>query len=465
MVMFTQQLGQAQAQAAPGNNAVFNSSGGVTFSAAWIDASGYWTTGIPDFCGIINGILTQSSYPASGAVIDARGLVYPGGSQQGQTLRCTVSDPFQAVSKPSTILLPAATIPVLATWTLPNNTKIIGEGAGTILLADSSLRPGYMIEMGSSSSCPQEGCSGVGVEHVFLDATNNSGVNGIHNQFSQTPSYVNDVNFFDFSLTGLRIEGPSAGAPGAIDSGPYTNISYHAISGATCGSRSPCPICVDVEAQTRGLHGVTCVGNANTNQAGVPGITVNASNNSVEDIHVESFWDGIEVGDTTNAVSNVLVANVTGSTARITNAVHICGTHPSSSFGACQFSGSLSDVTVLNVSLAKNVMVATSTTTVQDDVTTTSIVRPSCTSACTPTTTAKYVLGEGLGLGFSRFATTPSATNSSTGSTAVPTWGVGSSSVANQACQTPGALYSKVTGGTNGAVLVCTTALTWKTIP
>src|SRR4029077_5091461 len=115
----------------------------------------------------------------NGAVIDARGL-YDSGNHNAK-IKCTV-DPFGSLGQPpppAPILLPSATIPISATWTLPNSTRIVGQGSrtavsgvsgadSTMLSADASLS-GYMIEMGSS--CPTEGCTSVAVEHLELDAT------------------------------------------------------------------------------------------------------------------------------------------------------------------------------------------------------------------------------------------------------------------------------------------------------
>jgi hypothetical protein len=481
----------AHAQGAvTGNKAVYGTNG-VTFSKVWIDASGYWTTGTPDLCGIINIILTQnySQYP-NGAVIDARGLVFPG---QRSPIRCTV-DPFQGVgaTSPSTILLPAAVIPVSTTWTLPNNTKIIGEGVGTLLSAQAQFTGSYMIEMGSSSSCPAEGCSGVGIEHLKLEAGGNTGVNGIHNQYSQTPSYVNDVILSDFTGTGLRIEGPGGTAPGAIDSGPYSNMTYipPMKAGPDCNSTS-CPLCVDIEAQTRGIHGFTCRGNQYTanqqNGQGYPGIVVNASNNTLEDIHFEAFWDAIEVGNTSSAtpVSNVVISNVTGSPSdtestctqqpsgnlcQVHNVVHICGPNFNSGSGHCPITGgTVSDVTILQADDFLDVQ-PPATNVIQDDVTGTTLVRLSSTSP--PTTVGMYVLGEALGgnAGHTRFAVSPAPTgNFASSSTVVPTWGVGTVGVATQSCSTPGALYSNTQGTSSGnAVFVCTGSsgsFAWQPIP
>jgi hypothetical protein len=133
------------------------------------------------------------------------------------------------------VLFPASAILITATWTLPNNTKISGEGLNTLLKAiDPDPQHHFlgtaMISMGSLDSCPSEGCSGVAVEHLFLsDQTNSTqgSLNGIVNNYLQTPSYVNDVKLINIRLTGLLIGGSG---PGAIDSGPYSNINFTASS-------------------------------------------------------------------------------------------------------------------------------------------------------------------------------------------------------------------------------------------
>jgi hypothetical protein len=102
---------------------------------------------------------------------------------------------------------------------------------------------------------------------------------------------------------------------------------------------------------------------------------VKASNNSIEDVHLEAFWDGIEIGDTLSDVSNVLVSNVQAATSQnrfkqnlpggMTNAVHLCGPN-NGSFGACQNHARLTDVTILQAANQSNPAPLNS---VQDDVT------------------------------------------------------------------------------------------------
>jgi hypothetical protein len=123
-----------------GQDAVYNSTGGIVGSPSFIDASMFLRgTQGRDLCDTIYGILSSSfgsTYPAAGAVIDARGI-------SGATnLTCTHGTPWSegssSVSLPSTILLPATggstpTPIIIATpWVIPSNTHLIGETLKTL---------------------------------------------------------------------------------------------------------------------------------------------------------------------------------------------------------------------------------------------------------------------------------------------------------------------------------------------
>jgi len=217
-----------------GQNGVYNAtcnnnSPGVVGSAAFIDASQFGNVRT-DICAVLNGILSGSStqYPASGAVIDARGL--PGNTQTSMT--CSIS-PWAGITNPppSTILLPATTgaapITIPSTWSLPPNTHLIGEGdsilptgltLGTTLQAQSGFTPGTaMISLGLSSHCTP--CTGISVENLTLDGQGQS-IDGIDNGFAQDLSYVDHVGLFRILGSGLAISGT------ANYSGPYSNINF-----------------------------------------------------------------------------------------------------------------------------------------------------------------------------------------------------------------------------------------------
>jgi hypothetical protein len=472
LLMSSPLVSVAQSQ---GNNAVWASSTSLAGSPAFIDASTFYTgsTG-PDICQVINGILNSATgygtYPATGAVIDARGiLTLPNGMSGGGSQPCSIN-PFQSsggsgtlVSVPSTVLLPASTLLVSVTWVLPSNTKIVGEGQYTTLKAHS-FTSGDIVDMCGSSGP----CTGVSIEHLNVSGpvctmtpTSNS-LNGIVNNYAQGGSYVNDVGTCDIGLTSLKI------TSNASNSGPYSNLSLNVAntSSTSCsgGLGGSCPACVDIEAQTKGLHGVTCIGDKGVaggqgNSKEDAGIYVNYSNNTVEDVHIEAFWDGVEVGDTSaSTVTNVVLSNVNGgqSVGPVTNVVHICGTtHPNSgTFGTCAVAGTVTDVTILQATQDGDGN--SDSTSVLDDVTGTSIAAP---SAAASSMAGFYSLGEQVvSGGYSRFSTSPSATNTTTLSTMVPTWSAGGTmtSITGDSCSTPGSIYSNTDGGSTTSVYVCT---------
>lgn len=177
-----------------GQNGVYNptcnnGSPGVVGSSAFIDAS-MFPAGGRDFCGVLKAILTSTSYPPAGAVIDARGL--PGAT--GTSMTCSAS-PWAGISNPppSTILLPAGTIIIPGTWVLPNYTRLVGAGdaldylstgtvsVGTTLQACKSSINGCsfnsnetdMIDLGTSPLCGPA-CNSVSVENLTLDGLGQS---------------------------------------------------------------------------------------------------------------------------------------------------------------------------------------------------------------------------------------------------------------------------------------------------
>jgi hypothetical protein len=415
-----------------GNNTVYNSAGtpSPTGSPAFIDASTFSGT---DICTVINGILTSTltTYPAAGVVVDARGVVPLSGSGgPPNSQNCSVN-PFAGVTVPSTILLPSSTIVLTTTpWVLPSNTRIIGTGFYTQIVA--GFTTGDVIDMCSSTA--SSACSGISIEHLSVQSAQICSTNpsntlyGIVNYYAQSSSYIDDVGICGMGLTGLRI------TSNATNSGPYSNLNIATMmipSTPYCsGGLGSCPACVDIEAQTRGLHGITCIGtrgvggNAGNDLItnGDAGIYANFSNNTVEDVHIEGFFDGIEVGDSTSNVGNVVLANVTGGygAARTRNTIHICGSDFTigSQFGNClnyppSGNSPNGSVTVLGATDVNNGGGTNynGSTSIQDDVTNTSIAAPVGVAGTTGVTTAIYAVGAQVGSGsggISRFSTNPS---------------------------------------------------------
>jgi hypothetical protein len=191
----------SRANAQTGQNAVYNVSGTTVSSPAFIDASMFPALG-RDFCGVLAYILNPSHgvMPSVGAVIDARGL--PGTT--GTSMTCS-ANPWAGITSPppSTILLPAGTIVTSATWILPSNTHLIGEGeatlpgttpdVSTIQASDTFSTPGPFIQFGSSSVCGPSQCSGISVEKLSLDGLGGS-FYGIVNGYAGTDRLANRLN-------------------------------------------------------------------------------------------------------------------------------------------------------------------------------------------------------------------------------------------------------------------------------
>jgi hypothetical protein len=410
-----------------GQNGVYNATcnngnPGVVGSSAFIDASMFPATG-RDFCGVLKFILSSSTYPPAGAVIDARGL--PGTTQTSMT--CTAS-PWAGITNPppSTILLPATTgaapIVIPSTWSLPPNTHLIGEGdgtspwgftPGTTLLAQSSFTAGTpMISFGQSSRCTS-GCTGISVENLTLDGQGQS-IDGIDNGFSQDSSYADHVGLYRILGTGLSVSGT------ANNSGPYSNINFDL--GGDSGTSSTICASINGLSRTRGIHGLSCISESNVPPAAV---LLDSSNNSIEDVRIVGFYDGIRVGANANALSNVLI-NIIGDTTAMGPTpiivVHIFSSH------------TVSDLSIMG---ANNAGGSNGTITLKDEVT---------GAQLTDTSVGIYALGESASGGYSRFTTSPNA----------PTWAVGTGFPSNNTACTRGSLYSCIGGSTS-----CNSAALW----
>jgi hypothetical protein len=371
-----------------GYNAVFNSSGPVP-SAAFIDASAFSTSG--DICTRIHAVLTNG-YPASGEVIDARGII--------PTQPC-LTNPWATVTAPSTVLLPAGTIQLAAQWVLPNGTRIIGMGAGkpgtaavTNLQAQSGFPSGMaLIRMGTTASDQN-----ISVEDLRIDGGTAS-VNGITNAFGHEGSYVRRVSFVDITANALSI------TSGAANSGPYSDISFF--------NSSLTAICVSIQAPSRGIHGLRCSGNSSS--IAPAAVLLDSPGNFLEDVQIDNFTDGVAIGKRSPTQNDALF-NIQGGS-NVTNVIHI--------FSAF----SVSDINVMAVGAGG------ATNTIADDQTRTTLAASSKASV------GVYILGERVGPGFSRFTTSPD----------VPTWVSGNAAIpASTSCSQSGSLYSNTTGTSGG---------------
>ncbi len=435
LALTTRGATQTISPAPQGEKAVWSNSSTIVGSVTVIDASAFCTSAVGsacsgtgtfiDFCQVVQYALTHlpMTVSSSGVVLDARGIVPAGHGPQG----CSV-DPFNGVSYSGsiTLLLPPTRLEMHHEWRLPSNTRIVGEGALTNLQAQSNftLYPdgsNAIVEMGAVA-----GSTGVAIEHLVIDGTTpvgSIGLSGIYNANAQDSSYVNDVTIRagaavsnqSTTTTGLFV------GQGAANSGPYSDVQFvgvaHCTSGTNCTQQSLCTCrptaCVKIQAQTRGLHGITCIGmNALNNGSFVPATTpaaaiyLDASSNTIEDVHVEGFFDGVVVGDnadgeggtvTGNTLTNVVAGYGNGP---IQNTVHIC--NPNFSYGgtnlsACSSSTSLSatDLSILDAeSIGQGSSNGVPATTIQDDLTGTMTTATTINSSPFLAYVGKYVLGE-----------------------------------------------------------------------
>jgi hypothetical protein len=271
------------AEAQAGNNAICTSStqtqcGPTTASPAFIDASVLQRQ--HDFCNTIYRILAATGHPSTGEVIDARGISANLTCANGTTPWFNGST-FANV--PSTILLPAGTITIPSTWVLPGGTKLIGEGSEIhgvpipptvsgptmIQACTNSISgcptnfSGTMIQFGAPL-CPGQQCTGivkgVSLENVVLDGNGLSAVTGIQNGWAQELTYVDHVTLFQILGIGLNV------TSNAQNSGPYSNITFDTGAYSPNSSTSCAQILSVVGGTpgalggTRGIHGLTCIG-------------------------------------------------------------------------------------------------------------------------------------------------------------------------------------------------------------
>jgi hypothetical protein len=449
-------LAPADAQTAPGYNAICNSGSGCSTAPtpAFIDASALGGTN-KDICAVLYGILSNSStqYPASGAVIDARGL--PGTLGTKMVCASGTTPWFNGTTfanVPSTILLPAGIITIPSTWVLPSGTKLIGEGSrippfpvsppipGTTMIqactnsitgCPATNFSGAMIEFGAG--CPGTQCTGpesrVSVEDLVLNG-NGLGVTGILNGEAEELSYVDHVALIQILGIGLNI------ISNAENSGPYTNITFDTGAYAP-GTSTSCAQILSVFGGTRGIHGLTCIGEqGNGNNA----VLLDSSNNSLEDVRVIGFDNGIIVGSQYPAHSNVLL-NIYGDTPEppvggtVINVIEISTNYP------------VTDLSIMGVA---NAAAVTGANTIADLATGTTLADASV---------GIYALGQPQSGGHTRFTTSPNAT----------TWVMGNPTNAaapTGSCAT-GSLYSNVSTVNTGHVLyVCAVGSTpsWKPV-
>jgi hypothetical protein len=268
-------------------------------------------------------------------------------------------------------------------------------------------------------------CTGVTIENLTIDGTNDisttAPLNGILNKFAGQGSYVNNVTFNQILGVGLTISGTSAQG-----SGPYSNLKFDDTKAQSQSTTS----CVELASDnTLGLHGITCLANDTNAPAG---IYVDASHNTIEDVTVQGFLDGIVIGQNAVAQNDVIIG--------FTDT-----TSSSEDMAAVELASNASNIVILGVSNSSKKVI------VEDDVT-----------GFNPTNTpsmAVYVLGNSESGGYSRLSTGVGVISGAISTTNnPPTWASGSADpLLNKACA-PGSLYSDTASASGFALYVCSAA-------
>lgn len=419
-----------------------------------------------DICTAIGKALTQvgltqvgtsgNQYSAK-AIIDARGI-YPlsaGGKSSPGSVSCAQS-PWNGVSSipyAVTILLPAGTIYISATWVLPQNTQIIGEGpnattiqACTTPACSANFPAGSdMIDMGTtgttSLSCPSSSskppdCNGMAIAHLTVNASN-LGINGIVNYASQEQSYVNDVAIKQVASPGVGLEvfGQSSSTTGdGVNSGPYSDIYFSSGTGT----------CVSIQGTygIRGIRGLSCKGSSGATTA----VLLDGSNTTIQDVYISGYTNGIVIGSQGIGAQNDLIFDVTG-TSNVGNLIEICAPITGNS-GPCPATLAItpSDITLIAVSSGGG-------NTIVDQVTGNTLQYGSAEPDV-----GLWVVGEPM-------SASPAINSWFTTSHAFPTWYVGSNAPTGLSCNASeaGSLFSVISTNSGATFSGCVSG-TWSTI-
>ena len=97
--------------------------------------------------------------------------------------------------------------------------------------------------------------------------------------------------------------------------------------------------------QTQGIHGLTCVSNGSPSAA----VLLDASNNSIEDVSIDGFIDGIVVGENANAQSNVLFNIQYPGAVGLLNLIHICGNN--NTYDTCPTIHTVTDLAIMGATV------------------------------------------------------------------------------------------------------------------
>jgi hypothetical protein len=354
---------------------------------------------------------------------------------------------------------PQSTLARLAAATFaPKLLQLYGEGRNQTTIApkssfSTSAGNNSLLQMGSSSCTLTSPCTGIVISEVWVQGSTSLAVppDGIDNSYAGEFSYVEHVTITNFVGNGLLVEGSVAGSSDLADgSGPYVDLVISNVTTGDTSSAVSTTSCINLQAQTRGVHGLTCTAN------GMPmaGIYLDGSGNTIEDIHFEGVVAGVLAGSQHTAAGNS-VTNVSGvdggNSGPVTYDVQI-------SSNVTAGVANVSDLTLTGISPYGTIKDFT----VQDELTGINVPKTDNVTI--------YALGApfGGGNGYTLFSTSPVTPSTSVPTNGVPTWGIGTTNIGGESCNTPGALYSNTSGATGTTIFVCTQttgSALWTSLP
>jgi len=325
---------------------------GSASSPAYIDAlvATATTPGGTDMCTRIQYVYNNLLSSVNSAVVDARGFT-------GTTWSCSVN-PFTVtgmsslVNKHGWLLLGNVDIPAQTTWNIPSRVVVAGIGTGgssgtasafnTIIHAAGTFPASSpVLQMGLTSGGP---FFGVQIRNLTVDCLGINGCVGVLNNNAEEGSFLNNVTIFNAPAIGLHVttNNSSSGGVGAVNSGPYTNVSIQFQANA-CGGCSASTLALQVDGidgtgtegrSIRGFDNFTVSGNSLSNLFAKPtliyvyGVSTEITNSHVEycstaciqigQTGTPSFSTyGVRLSDITVGVNNggydVVIGSVTGS--------------------------------------------------------------------------------------------------------------------------------------------------------
>jgi hypothetical protein len=304
--------------------------------------------------------LTPTSSPVHGIVVDARGLVDPGGAANCFTnpFAPLFYDPVHNPTPASlavTLLLGPITFRTTATWELARRSFVVGNAVTTIQAATTGFANTFpalvqfddLLDINNGSNPNNGPLFGTGLQDLVVDCNSSSlATIGIRNQTSQEQTALDRVKITGCVDTGLEVTVVSA-----QNSGPYRDLLIIPSSSAstaytTCarlgvsmafsmaGTRTYPTHCGDDNpADTkdcalfgwRGIKGMTCDA-SNTSVQIRYGIDMSGQGGRLSNVYIKGAKTGVLLGANPNFNSNGAVLEGIQGCASVECGTNVLGT-------------------------------------------------------------------------------------------------------------------------------------------